>query len=100
MLNVNFSQPERDTLHGFTPLGPGSRVSLRVRTDRERDEHRETQNRYTYDCHRSPPMPANVIVVPSTAGGLDDDLTIGPDGRFVLPNPDPLVDAMHALEIA
>src|SRR5687767_10698716 len=35
----------------------------------------------------------------SAACRFDHELTIGPDGRFVLIDPDPLVGAMHALEI-
>lgn len=34
------------------------------------------------------------------AGGLDNELTIDPDGRLVLADPDPLVDSVHALQIA
>src|SRR5687767_390471 len=36
----------------------------------------------------------------SSARRLDHELTVGPDGRFVLADRNPLVDAMHALEIA
>jgi hypothetical protein len=30
---------------------------------------------------------------------FDNQLTVGPDGGLILPNPDPLVDAVHAPEV-
>jgi hypothetical protein len=35
----------------------------------------------------------------STACSLKNELTIESDGCFVLPDPDPLVDTVHAFEI-